>query len=140
MAEQTCKERIGEHLEGRLADLRRMMKAERMGDEDKAVAYLDKHGLGPLNEYGLGLSYVPEPGSGGPYFCFLLSTGGPHDEFRFYASPDGWHSWKLDRVVYCFKDWFDGAQKQTRAQVLFDLFDWFNECEVWHYKAAGHLA
>jgi len=58
-------------------------------------------------DYGLSFSWMPaaEPGKPG-YFCWLLSWGGPQDEFRFYVDPDIC----LYKVEYWYLDWNDGAK------------------------------
>ena len=81
MKEPTCKERVNAQAESRLEDLRAMWEAEQNGVEP------DDEDLGPLNEYGLDFSYqAPDEQTPEGYFCYLLSTGGPHEEFRFYMS------------------------------------------------------
>lgn len=53
------------------------------------------------SEYGLDLSWDQD------LHCltYLLSTGGPHDEIRYYYAADGC----LTGIKYAFLDWFDGA-------------------------------
>ena len=58
-------------------------------------------------EFGLSFEYVPgtdENPEG--YFRYLMSWGGPADEFRFFVGPD----YRLYKVEYWFLDWFDGAK------------------------------
>lgn len=45
----------------------------------------------------------------------LLSTGGPHDEFRVTVDDDG----EPVRIEYVFQDWFDGASRYLNG----DEFD-----------------
>jgi len=88
-----CEERIDEELRERIEDLRELYDS----DEWK----------GNLENYGLGFDYVPpqeeEPG----YFRYLLSWGGPSDEFRFFVD----HKFKVVEVEYWFLDWYDGAKR-----------------------------
>jgi hypothetical protein len=119
--EATCKERVREHLTGRVSDLRRMVKAERDGNE------AGPEDCGPLNEYGLCFDYVePETFTNQPepFFRYQLSTGGPGDEFRFYL---GAGAREPHRVEYWFLDWFDGAHVAltgTRKKLLLDIWNW----------------
>lgn len=90
------------------------------------VGHMDDGETINLYEHGLSFDFVePNTYGGQPvgYYCYLLSWGGPSDEFRFY--PDG-------RIEYCFKDWFDGAVRDvTRKPWAQWLHDWFAE--------SGHL-
>lgn len=130
--EQTCKERWKPSLASDLHDIRIMWRAQFMDGEERAAKLLDKHGLGPLNEYGLSLTYR-EPERGAPYFCWLLGTGGPHREFRFYADrlPSG--DWRLRQIKYSFQDWFDGYTKALKSKVLADVFADWDETETLDY-------
>lgn len=101
--QKSCEERVREHCQGRMADLRLMWDAYCNGDED------GPKDTGPIHEYGLCFDYVA-PGTFGDdqaegYFRYQLSWGGPSDEFRIYANPD----YSAHRVEYWFMDWFDGA-------------------------------
>lgn len=120
----TCAERIDAHLAGRLEDLHKLWN---LLCEDPE-AYDDE--LGNFYEYGLGADYVkPETCEDQPegYFRYLLSYGGPSDEFRFYVSP---HRYGLApyRVEYRFHDWFDGAGVDLEGDnlaFLREIFDNF---------------
>lgn len=97
--EKTCRQRWAAHKNGRMADFRKMIAAERNGNES------GPEDTGPLNEYGLCLGYVIRE-DGPSYWRYQLSTGGPGDELRFFASLPS--SPKPYRVEYWFLDWFDG--------------------------------
>jgi hypothetical protein len=122
----TCEERINEHMEGRLEDLRTLWDLYYEDTE----AYDDD--LGNIYEYGLSFDYVApdtfkdqERG----YFRYQLSWGGPSDEFRFYAEPVR-YGWKPYLIEYWFLDWFDGAHRILRGidkELLEEIFEWFNE-------------
>ena len=60
-----------------------------------------------IHDYGLSFSWMPaaEPGEPG-YFCWLLSWGGPQDEFRFFVDGD----LDLYKAEYWYLDWGDGAR------------------------------
>lgn len=149
----TAEERIDKELAGRIGDLERMWLAEMngiegqfhpcngceevFGDEDEATAHADEEGhkigdeLGPLSEYGLSFDYVA-PGTFTDqlegYWRYQLSTGGPGDEFRFYASSP---TDKCYRVEYWFLDWGDGAKRNVRGRdIIQKLWDWFQDAGV----------
>lgn len=122
MPQATCKERVQEHLDGRLEDLRTLWAAYCAGEEDTEE-------LGNIHEYGLCFDYVA-PGTFTDqregYFRYQLSWGGPSDEFRFYANPD----LSVHRIEYWFLDWFDGAPVTLAGGVeafVMELWDWFRE-------------
>ena len=126
MTEKTCKERVKGHLDGRIEDLRKLMKAYHE-DPDKSL-----DDLGNMYEYGLCFDYVApktfEDQEQG-YFRYQLSWGGPGDEFRFYCGPE----FIPHLIEYWFLDWYDGASiilggitgtKKEKA-LLLEVFDWF---------------
>ena len=108
---ETCQERIAEHFEGRMDDLRILWD---LYMEDSEAEDYD---IGNMYEYGLAFDYVAphtfkEQEEG--YFRYQLSWGGPSDEFRIYATPCyGKHhqSFSVYRIEYWFLDWWDGAHK-----------------------------
>jgi hypothetical protein len=106
MAEQTCQERVKENFEGRIDDLRKLWAAEQDGNEDGV------EDLGTLNEYGLAFDFVAPytfTDQADGYFRYQISTGGPGDEFRFYAQKVNDYTWTVYKIEYWFLDWFDGA-------------------------------
>jgi hypothetical protein len=125
----TCAERINEQLEDRLVDLRKLwgmyLEDCEKYDED----------LGNMDEYGLCFDYVaPETFNDQTegYFRYQLSTGGPGDEFRIYASQSDEYSWSVYRIEYWFLDWFDGAHRTLSGDNLDfikDIFEvYFVQC------------
>lgn len=114
-----CEERVGDHLKGRVDDIRRLWNAVGMTDPD----------LGSLYEYGLCFDYVPAgtfKGQSRGFFRWQISTGGPGDEFRFFADA----ARKVYRVEYWFLDWFDGACRVLHGpdrDLLVAVFDDFRE-------------
>lgn len=89
MKRHTCKDQVRGHLQDRISDLENIQPDS-------------------LSEYGLCFDYVlPDTfqNQSEGYFRYLLSTGGPGDEFRFYTNPD----FSVHRIEYWFLDWFDGA-------------------------------
>jgi hypothetical protein len=128
MSEPTCKDRIGEHYKGRISDIRTLWELDKKGEDnwneaDKEVVY----NQGTFNEYGLCFDYVAPNTFNDQrrgYFRWQLSTGGPGDEFRFYAT----EGFRLDYVVYVFLDWFDWAVKKVRAKKDLELLT-----EIWNF-------
>jgi hypothetical protein len=118
--EKTCDQRIESSLAMQLRCIEAMWQAEQEGNEDGA------EGLGTIWDYGLHLDYQkPEGGPG--YLCWLLMTGGPHAEFRFYLDAD------LDcySIEYSYQDWFDGATRlvlRPDSENLHEFFDYLKEC------------
>ena len=137
MTTKTCNERINDHYESRLDDLK-LLWAGYMQDEcpncggsgeiyttDQATiecelcegsGHLDEDipDLGSLFDYGLCFDYVTpktftdqEQG----YFRYQLSWGGPSDEFRIYAERIKQYNWYIYKIEYWFLDWFEGAHK-----------------------------
>jgi len=118
MAERTCKERVREHYNGRMADIRALWTLYRQ-DSDASDA-----DLGRLHEYGLSWDYVAPgtfEGQRRGYFRFQISWGGPGDEFRFYVD----ERLEITRLEYWFLDWSDGAKVNVTGRNL-DLWR-----EIW---------
>lgn len=100
---EPCKKRVGYHLRGRLADLRRINEPATDDEPDGAEVV-------SFSEYGLGFDYVPAgtfSDQKEAYFRYQLSWGGPSDEFRFFVNPD----LTCHRIEYWLLDWFDGAHR-----------------------------
>jgi len=125
----TCADRVRPNLEERIEDIRRLWSLYNENPE----AYDEE--LGNLDEYGLCFDYVP-PGTfrdqAEGYFRWQLSTGGPGDEFRFYAdrSPNRFSGWSVYRIEYWFLDWFDGAHINLSGEdeeLMRELFEFFAE-------------
>jgi len=74
-----------------------------------------------LDEYGLWFDYhEPDENHKEGYFCYLISTGGPSDEFRFFVNLD----FSLYKVEYWYMDWFDGAKVEAQGKD-FEFLDEF---------------
>jgi hypothetical protein len=119
MKQESCKNRIASHLKDRLADINKLWDAYLSGNEEV-------EDLGNIYEYGLAFDYVVN-GQRRGYFRWQLSWGGPSDEFRFYCNDN----LDLERIEYCFFDWFDGAKKVVTGkgkELLSEIFNWMKEC------------
>jgi hypothetical protein len=94
-----CSERVRDHFERRMADIRKLYFADCDGKGDAE--------LGTLNEYGLSIDYV-EPrtfkGQRKGHYRYQLSWGGPSEEFRLFRQKNG-----TVVVEFWLLDWFDGA-------------------------------
>lgn len=97
MAEQTCEQRLPDHLSGRLEAfaniIRRQEKAQETNDWRAADDAYDEQYQMPLSVEVVRVVKV------------LLSTGGPGDWFEVTVDPDG----NSTRVEYHFQDSFDHA-------------------------------
>ena len=119
----TCEQRVQEHLESRLEDIRTLWQLYYSGDEEG-----DKD-LGHFHEYGLCFDYVAagtfkDQDEG--YFRYQISYGGPSEEFRFYTDA----GMNLHRVEFWFMDWYDGASRTLRGEdytLLTEIFEFFKE-------------
>jgi hypothetical protein len=65
--------------------------------------------LGNLNEYGLSLDKNSEKGEP-TYYAWVLSTGGPGDEFRFYVNEDK----DTYKIEFWYYDWGVGEKITLR--------------------------
>ncbi len=80
-------------------------------------------------EYGLSFEYV-EPdtykGQKEAFFRYLISWGGPSDEFRFFVNPD----YSVHKIEYWFMDWFDGACRTVSSEpILLEIWQDWLDCE-----------
>ena len=100
----TCEDRIDGELIDATETLGTLWKLYNRNPE----AYHDDYGR--FDEYGSDFSYV-EPGTfkgqREGYWTYLISGGGPSDEFRFFVNPDK----SIHRIEYWFLDWYDGAHR-----------------------------
>ena len=128
----TCADRVRPNLEERIADIRKLWVL--YNDDPEAYDYE----LGNLYEYGLCFDYVP-PGTFEDqlegYFRWQLSTGGPGDEFRFYAdrSTNRFSGWSVYRIEYWYLDGYDGAHIDLYGEdekLMRELFEFFAEVGV----------
>jgi hypothetical protein len=131
----TCAERVGGAWDSHRDDLKRLFEAEKLGlgeyrepedddDDETRAALATLCELGPLNEYGLCFEYEP-PMADDPeaFWRFLISTGGPGSEMRFFASSPDAPCYKIE---FWFLDWFDGASLNvTDDEVARGLWNWF---------------
>ena len=123
---QSCKERVQDELNDRLADIRKLWRLYQHTPDTYDPD------LGSFPEYGLCFDYVAKGTFGDQrrgYFRWQLSWGGPADEFRFYTDEC------LDPIVieYWFLDWFDGAKVILQGQnydLLAEIFQYFRETGV----------
>ena len=109
--EQKCKDRVRPALQARIQDIRELWNAYQSGQDD-------------IHEYGLSFDYVAagtfhEQDEG--FYRWLLSWGGPSDEFRFYTDASG----HLHRIEYWFMDWGDGAHVTLSGRNRELLAEWF---------------
>ena len=140
--EATCAERVDEQWEGRREELKVMFReynGDALNDEQRAELAKLGHDEADqddplLLEYGLCLDHVEGDESTPGYVRFVLSTGGPADEIRFYL---GWNG-GLVYADYWFLDWFDGASiNVTHEPVIQELYDWLEAGDA--FKLAESL-
>ena len=104
--EQTCADLVVERKESRLEQLRELWDA--YCDYDNEDNRIEDGSC--LDEFGLSFDYVePDTWKDQPegYWQWVLSYGGPSDEFRFHDG-DG-------TIEYRYHDWFDGAGRNLRG-------------------------
>lgn len=116
--QETCEERCDASLASILDDLHQLWEA----DHEEGV-----EDLGTFNEYALSFDYVA-PGTFGDqdegFWRYQISTGGPGEEFRFFASSPKDPCYKIQ---FWFLDWFDGAHRNLHGAGL-ELLE-----EIWQY-------
>jgi len=133
-----CEGRIEDQMAGRLADITLIFAADMAGvddfdDDDQIAERLadwsneaieELRQLSPLHEYGLAVTYEADEENDGQnaHFCWLLSTGGPHEEIRFFVN----EAFRLQRVEFVLKDWFDSATGEITGDCLNTLRDLWN--------------
>ena len=89
---------------------------------------LNEHARERYHEHGLAFDYNDNREE--HYFCYLISTGGPGTEIRFFANPD----LSLYRAEFWYLPWFDGASVTvTSDPTVQALWDDFNECGTCAY-------
>lgn len=121
-AQPTCQERVRAQWASTLDDLEKLW-ALYLRDPDE-----EDDDLGSLYDYGLAFDYVApytfrDQAEG--YWRWQLSTGGPADEIRFFASHGGAGCY---RIMYWFIDWYDGASVDvTGVKLVHDLWGWFQD-------------
>jgi len=81
-----------------------------------------------FHEYGLSFEYVDEGDDDNNYFRYLISTGGPSEEIRFYCYKNHFGLWVFSEAEFVYMDWFDSASEMitgnhlTLVQELFEFF------------------
>lgn len=91
--------------------------ATRAWSAEEKIAQEYWSGCGDFHEYGLAFEYVePFEHSDQPegYWRFVISTGGPGTELRFFATL-GARGYVLHRAEFWLLDWFDGASIDVTA-------------------------
>lgn len=119
----TCEERIDAHWKSTREELARnwaVYTGEAEPDDETTEESVD--------EYGLCFDYVA-PGTfddqAEGFWRYQLSTGGPGDEVRFFASSPGDRCYKIE---YWFLDWYDGAHRNVLDDDLMTTYwEWFQE-------------
>ena len=140
----TCAERVDEQWKRRRSELEVMFR-EYNGDalnaeQRAALADLGHDEADPddplLLEYGLCLDYVEGDQTKSGYIRFILSTGGPADEIRFYL---GWNGGLVYAEYWCL-DWFDGASIDVaHDSVIQDLYNWLEAGGSFKLAESGFL-
>lgn len=100
--DQTCEQRIGTRMAGRLADMLAAVEAYEVGETDEDESLMEE-----LRESVLSFDVRRS-------VRILLSTGGPADGFDVIIDEDG----ELVSGEYWFQDWFDGARRQLESDEL----------------------
>lgn len=160
--QETCEDRIGEHLESRLQDIRQLWAKERGEDPHKdgeeaecpeceAIAEYDEldksfvcgacnhtfepddDDIGEFNEYGLSIDYVPGRTEYNPGAGYLRYQ-------LSWGGPSDEFRFFVDadgdcyRIEYWFLDWFDGAHRILRGSDESDMLEIFD-----YFKELGIL-
>ena len=140
--EAACADRVDEQWKGRRSELEVMFRewnGDALNDEQRAALADLGHDEADqdeplLLEYGLCLDYVEGDQTKSGYIRFVLSTGGPADEIRFYLGFNG----GLVYADYWFLDWGDGASIDvSRDPIVRELHDWFEAGDA--FKRAESL-
>ena len=83
-----------------------------------------------FHEYGLSFEYVDDGDDDNNYFCYLISTGGPSEEIRFYCYKSHFGQWVFSEAEFVYLDWFESASEMITGNHLHfvqELFEYFNE-------------
>ena len=96
-------------------------------DLDDSEVIQEFENLGDFHEYGLSFSFMPASEYFDGHFCYLLSTGGPSEEIRFF--PDG-------KIEFVYKPWFDcQVIDVTKDPVYHWVREYFNELNMLDFEA-----
>jgi hypothetical protein len=138
----TCEERIDQQLAGRLDDLRVLQRAvageyEKHDDEKLRALGLEDDASEDdaqelIDNLPLDISGNDDDEDHGWYLTVLLSTGGPHDEFRLYPTANGQN---VAQATYVFKDWYDHAERTLAGDDLATVVDTWGETMVFLWDA-----
>jgi hypothetical protein len=101
--DKKCEERIDDELARIIANVKARNEAE---DRDE---YDSEHG-DPLEALGITKEVV---------ITYLMSWGGPSDEFEIHIDPT---DRSITEIFYVYKDWFDGARRRLEGEE-FDLIE-----------------
>lgn len=124
---QTCRDLAPTRLRERMKDITRLWESYKEDPEAEV------EGLDLWDEYGLSLTAKVDEQTRETFLCFLLGTGGPHDEIKFYVSSLG----ECYRLTYLYADWFDCYELEVadtgHKGTLLDIFeDWRESGTVDH--------
>ena len=101
----TCADRVADHWNNRRGDLREFRDAGPGTDFTNPEGY-------EFYEYALCFDYVDQIGKAPGYWRYQMSTGGPQEEIRYYATkdiPSDGYLGDMTCVEFWLLDWFDGA-------------------------------
>jgi hypothetical protein len=146
MKTETCADLIDEACEDRCEKITKLFLAycdPDTADEEFYAEYGDPEHAWP--DYGLDFEYViPDDVNGRPYWCLLLlSTGGPHEEIRFYGDLLGEYDARFNCAVFVYKDWFDHAETEitgAHRATMREIFDFLAEMGSLHTTQEKALA
>jgi hypothetical protein len=135
---KTCADLINQSWENRKADL------DALYGQNGIKEWLTDNGYDATDddaatqaacEYGLSFEYVPAYGMQPDYFRFLLMTGGPHAEIRFYVTQGK----RVAKIEYHYADWFDGATIDiTEDPVAQAVAWWFDGSDSFNPEYYAH--
>ena len=119
----TCEERIDAAMTKRIAHIRKLLDLYYEGNDE------DDPDLGNIWEYGLSLEWSQPDDEDEPrYIRYILSTGGPHEEFRFWLPSQGSRTGSPSFIKFVYQDWWDGAERQVMGDdidTMAELYEWF---------------
>lgn len=120
MERETCAEKVRPAYNRTVETITDMMdRAEDIHatEDEREEAYME------LSEYGLEFTFVEGEDGKPSYWRYLMSWGGPSDEFRFYVSPNGRGGVHMDYADYHYMDWHDGAHVRADNQFATRLWE-----------------
>ena len=120
----TCADRVADHWNNRRGELLQFRDAGPETDFTNPEGY-------PLSEYALCLDYVDQVGKNPGYWRYQISSGGPQEEIRYYATkdmPSDGYLGDMTPVELWLLDWFDGASTELVGDDL--------ELALWVFQSA----